>query len=140
MTVVPLGQAESRIVHEARGTVREVGDRRKHPRWLRFVLELPESFGHPGPSNVVSRQALVRHRPARLAPFDEVHDPRRIATVTIVVPGEQVSEVVEGQLLRIPYARREDFELGTVGVHPKDRASPGPSDGSIREPSAIGRE
>ena len=52
-------------------------------------------------------------------------EPCLIATVGIVVDGEQVAEIVEGELLRIAEARGEELEAGAVGMATKHGATAG---------------
>ena len=51
-----------------------------------------------------------------------MHPALAIAVIAIVVAGEEIAVLVEGQLLGIAQTAREDFEIRPVGFHAKHRA------------------
>jgi hypothetical protein len=54
-----------------------------------------------------------------------VHPPRFVAAIRVVVAREEVAELVESQLLRIPQPRGENFESGSVRLASQDGAGVG---------------
>ena len=131
VVVVAFGQAESGI-RERAGRSLPVGvvERREDPRRLRRVAArdlvvdaelvrqrgagLPHRLAQPRPAGA---GALHRQTPAVIAPLDHADDARDIPLVAVVVPGHQVAEPVERQILGIPQAGGEQLEVGAVGVH-----------------------
>ena len=66
---------------------------------------------------------LVLHLPTGVGAFDDVDHAGGVALVGIVVDGERVAEVIEGDLLRITQAEVDDFEVRAVGLEAEDRAA-----------------
>ena len=66
---------------------------------------------------------LVLHLPAGVGAFDDVDHAGGVALVGIIVDGEGVAEVVEGDFLRVTQAEVDDFEVGAVGFETEDRAA-----------------
>ncbi len=124
MIRVAVGQTQSGIVDEAGGTVSDMADRRQHPGGSRRVIGLPQTLGHPGSANVVADERLIGHGPARFAALHEIDQTRPVSPVSVVVPGEEIPVVVEGEFLGIAHPRREDFERRAVRIHPEHRAPP----------------
>ena len=75
---------------------------------------LPYPFLIPRPPAIVAFERLVTHVPTRFAAFYQVHKPRLITTIRVVVPGKEIAVVVEGQLLRISQTMMEDFETRSI--------------------------
>ena len=67
-------------------------------------------------------ERLKRHVPTAVATFDDVDQPRVISLVAVVVGGEQVAELIEGNLLRIAQAAMHNLELRAVGIAAKHRS------------------
>ena len=105
---------------EPRRTASEIPDGRRDVSRLVGVGGMPNLF--PVERTAI-RQVLVRHSPASVAALHDVHPPRLVAAIRVVVAGEQVAEVVERQLLRISQPVREDLEIRTVGVAAEHRAA-----------------
>ena len=61
-------------------------------------------------------EILHRPTPSRVSPRHDMHQARPVATVGVVVAGEAMPEIVEGELLGISQARRHDLETGAVGL------------------------
>ena len=49
-----------------------------------------------------------------------MHEPRPVSAIRVVVDREQIPEIVEGKLLRVPQACCEDLKLGAIGQAAKD--------------------
>ena len=99
-----------------------MGQRRDDPGGLAIVGGVPELFAMP---RAAILHVLKRHVPSRVAPWEDVDEPRLIATVGVVVDGEQVAEIVEGELLRIAQARGDDLEITAVGMAAEDGTAAG---------------
>ena len=117
----PLGESGAGIGRKARRSGPDMGQRRHDPGWLTFVGQLPHSLAVPGPP---VRQVLILHRPARVSSWHDVHEPGLVSTVTVVVDSEQIAEIVEGKLLGISQAGREDLEFRSVGTTAEHGPSP----------------
>ena len=75
-----------------------MGQRRDDPGGLAIVGGVPELFAVP---RAAILHVLKRHVPARVAPWEDMDEPGLVAPVGVVVDGEQIAEIVEGELLRI---------------------------------------
>ena len=67
-------------------------------------------------------QVLIVHPPTGVAAFDDIDPPRAVAAVGVVVAGEEIAVIVEGEFLRIAQARRDDFQVAAIGLAAKDAA------------------
>ena len=76
----------------------------------------------PRPREVRLRNRLIGHVPTAFAAVDDVDQPRVVAFVAVVVVGEQIAVLVEGEFLRIAQAAMDDFELGTVLIAAEHRS------------------
>ena len=99
-----------------------MGQRRDDPGGLAIVGGVPELLAVPGAAIL---DVLKRHVPARVAPREDMDEPGLVAPVGVVVDGEQIAEIVEGQLLRIPQARGHDLEVAAVGMAAEDGTAAG---------------
>jgi hypothetical protein len=115
------GQAGAGIIREAGGAVAEIRDGRDDVGGLAFELRIPEFLGVPRAASG-RLHVLVTDVPTAVAALNEVHPAGAIAAVGIVVAGEKISEVIEGEFLRIAQAAREHFEICAVGFAAEDCA------------------
>ena len=123
VVLVTVRKAEARIEGHARGTVGKVLDGGQVPRrthGVRVVPLPPAALLVPRSALVAAFERLVVHVPARLAAFHDVDDARAVAAVGVVVAGEEVAPLVEGQFLRIPQRMREDLQVRTVRLAAED--------------------
>ena len=126
MLLVALRQrCDAGVVGHAGRPVGDVTARRHHVGGLLVVRQAPDLLGVPRaqPHRVV--HLLVAQPPAAVAALDDVHPARRVAAVGVVVAGEQVAVLVEGQLLRVAQADGHDLQLRAVGVAAQHRAGVG---------------
>ena len=121
MAAIALVQPRARVVGQARGAAREVGDGRHDVGRLAGVGRMPELLRVPRSAQVRAVDPLVRIAPAAVAALDHVDPTRAVAAVGVVVAGPQVAVVVEGQLLRIAQAGGEDLEVGAVELAAQHR-------------------
>ena len=119
---VPLGQAGAGVIHQPRGTIRHVQDRRNGAGRLHscrgcvLAVGMPDVLAVPRPAIV---GVLVVHPPAGVATLDDIHPTGLVAAIGVVVAREQIAEVVERQLLRIAEAEREHLQIAPIQVAPK---------------------
>ena len=113
------------VVGQAGGAVGDVDDRREDVGGLAVPAGMPELLGVPGASRGREVEVLVAHPPAAVAPLDDVDPAGLVAAVGVVVAGEQVAVVVEGEFLRVPQAGGEDLQVRPVGLAAEDRAGVG---------------
>ena len=104
----------ARLVQEAGRTIRVIGDRRgDEERLIGGALGHPHVLLHPAALGLL---ILVLVAPAGVGTFEQVHQAFAfLRLVAVVVDTDHVAEVVEGDLLGVPDAMGEDFEVGTVG-------------------------
>ena len=113
-------QAGAWVGREARRPRAGMRDRRQAPGGLALALGVPDLFAVPRPAVV---EVLKRHLPAHFGTRHEMHDAGLVAGVGVVVDGEQVAEVVEGELLGVSHAPGEDLQVTAVGLAAKHRAA-----------------
>ena len=118
MAAIFLVEARSRIVGQPRRAIRHVRNRRHDVRRLTGMSRVPKLLTIPWATVL---KVLVVHPPPRVGVLREVHPPRLVAAVRVVVAGEQIAEVIECQLLRIAESGAEDLQLGAVQLTAKDR-------------------
>ena len=112
--LITIGKTVPGIHHHpgrARGVVHHG---RQRPSRLPIVTRLPYAFLVPRTSAVLSFEGLVTHVPTGFATFDQIHQPRLVATVGVVVAGEQVAVIVKRKLLRVAQSVVEHLQTGTV--------------------------
>ena len=100
------------IKRKTSGTVREMFNRRQCPRWTHGICCVPlppRVLLAPRPALIRALKRLVVHVPTSLAAFHDVDDARAIAAIRIVVAGEEITPLIEGQFLRISQRMREHF-------------------------------
>ena len=122
MAAVFLGKAGAGIMCETGWAVAEIGEGRDDVGGLIFELGIPEFLGVPWAAAGRRVEMLVTDTPAAIAAFDEMNPSGAIATIGIVVSGEKISEIVEGEFLRIAEAAGEDFEVCAVRFTAQDDA------------------
>ena len=105
------GHAVAHVVDEARWTVGHVVDRHERREWALLVERHPHAFAVPCAAVV---EPLEPDAPAAVGAIDNLHEPRAIAAVAVVVAGQQVAEVVEREFLRVAQAAVHDFEVAAV--------------------------
>ena len=125
-------EARAGIGGEPRGPGSHVSHGRQAEGRLAVRLRVPDLLAVPG---AAIGEVLILHPPAGVGAVEQVHQPRPVAAVGVVVDREQVAEVVEGELLRIPQAGRHDLEPRAVGLAAEHRAAAG-----IRVEAAVVRD
>ena len=128
MAGVAFGHAGAGVVGKAGGALGDVGNGWDDVGGGVGVSDIPNFFGVPGAEGNGEAEMLVADAPAVVAAFDEVQPTRLVAEVGVVVAGEEVAEVVEGEFLRVAEAGGEDFEVAAVGVAAEDGARIGVGD------------
>ena len=131
MTGFGFEEARARVVGQAGRTGADVSGGWDDEGRLGRVLEFPDLLGHPARQRTLLESdravegvhGLVLHLPAGIGAFDDVDHAGGVALVGIVVDGESVTEVVEGDLLRITQAEVDDFEVRAVRFETEDRAA-----------------
>ena len=119
------GQADAGVVAQAGGAGGEMHQRRQDVGRLPLEGGVPEFF--PAPRAAVGK-ILKRHAPAAVSALDDLHESGLVAGVAVVVAGEQVAEVVEGEFLRVAQALVNHFQAAAVGLAPQHRAAVGDHD------------
>ena len=116
-------QADAWVVGHAGGAVAEVGQRGQHIRHAVVVLQVPDLLGVPRATvrlwhrrGVHQRAVLVAAAPAAVATFHNLNPAGLVATVAVVVVGEQVAVVVEGHFLRVAQSTVDDLHVLAVPV------------------------
>ena len=122
--LVALRQRRAAREQEAAGPGADLADRRHDPRRLTRVRKVPQLLREPRAAHCrrCHRHRLIRHVPAAVAVFDHVHEARVVALVAVVVVGEQVAVLVEGEFLGVAQAAHHDFEIGAVRIAAEDAA------------------
>src|SRR5438105_1309158 len=85
-------------------------------------VRMPKFFGVEGSARIGVFHELIAHAPATVAAFHHIHPARLIATVRIIVAREEISVLIENEILRIAQTKGEHFEVGAVGLAAKDTA------------------
>ena len=117
MAAILLVETRAGIVGQPRRAIGHVGHRRDDVRRLTGMSRIPQLLAIPRASVL---KVLVVHPPTGVGMLDEVHPPRTVAAVRVVVAGEQIAEIVERQLLRIAKPRAEDLQLRAIQFAAKD--------------------
>ena len=123
MVLVSVRKSEARIEGHACGAVGEVLDGWQVPRRAHGVGGVPlppAALLVPRSALVAAFERLVVHVPARLAALHDVDDACAVSAVGVVVAGEEVAPLVEGQFLRIPQRMREDLQARAVRLAAED--------------------
>ena len=131
MTGFGFEEARAGVIGQAGRTGADVSGGRDDEGRLGRVLEFPDLLGHPARQralleadrSVESVHGLVLHFPAGVGALDDVDHAGGVALVGIIVDGEGVAEVVEGDLLRVTQAEVDDLEVRAVGFETEDRAA-----------------
>ena len=124
-------EAGARVIGQAGRTGADVSGGRDDEGRLGRILELPDLLGHPAGQRtlleadrtVEGMHGLVLHLPTGIGAFDDVDHAGGVTLVGIVIDGERVAEVIEGNLLGITQAEVDDFEVRAVGFEAEDRAA-----------------
>ncbi len=78
-------------------------------RSLSVEFWVPQFFRVPGAARRGGGDELKSNPPTAVAPFDDVHQPRFITRIGIVIDREQGSVIVECQFLGIAQTAGEDL-------------------------------
>ena len=100
----------------------DIGDGRRQEPGLVLVIGLPLPLRVPGPPGVGPVHVLVVVPPPRVATRDDVDPARLVPTVGVVVPGEEITALVEGELLGVPQTRGVELEVRAVQLAPQHGA------------------
>src|ERR1043166_2527083 len=122
MLVVARGQAGSGVISHASGPGGDVRDRWQVKGGGVRGSHAPEHFRIP---SAHLWQPLPAHAPTVVRTLYDVLPTGLIAAVAVVVAGEQITELVEGELLWIAEADGDDFQLRAVRLAAKDCAGIG---------------
>ena len=115
-------QSGAGIKRDARGAVRDVRDGREDRGVRLRNVEVPHALAVPCAE---LGQELPADAPAVVRALDDVNPPRLVAAVAVIVAGEKIAHVVEGERLRIAQALGEEFQAAAVGPDAIDRAAVG---------------
>ena len=124
-------EAGARVISQARRARGDVGRRRNNEGRLRGILKLPDLLGHPSrkrPLLETNRakegvHGLVLHLPTRIGTLDNIHHAGSVALVRVIVHGEAVTEIIEGDLLRVTQAEVHDLEVRAVRLEAEHGAA-----------------
>ncbi len=120
-----IGQSGAREKGHARRTGGDVRDRGNDVGRLPLEMRIPKFLRVERSARVGAFHELIADAPAAVAAFHHVNPARLIAAVGVVVAGEQVSVLIENQVLRITQAESEHFEFGAVRIAAEDAARVG---------------
>ena len=105
------------------GPVVDVRQRRHDVGRLVRGGQVPELLGVERAAVAQVAAVLVADAPAAVAALDDVHQPAPVAGVAVVVHGEEVAVLVEGQFLRVAQAGGDDLQVRAVRVAAQHRAA-----------------
>ena len=114
-------QAGAGVVDQTARAVANVGDGSQDRGRLAFESRHPQALEIPQPC-IAQRCMLVTHPPARVGPLDHLHPALPVSLIRVVVAGEQIALVVEGQFLGIAQPAMHHLELRSVGLAAEHRA------------------
>ncbi len=126
--VLPLvGERRARVVDHARRTAVVRRHRRHDVRRLAGEARLEHLLVHPDVVAVVLRVGVLAvlpvRAPAAVGSVRDVDETLGLALmIAVVVDADQVAVLVEGELLQVADAGREDLEVRAVGLRAHDRA------------------
>ena len=123
--------ASTRVVSQPRRTGTDVSGRRDDERWLHGVLEFPDLLGHPARRRtlieanltVEGMHGLVLHFPTRVGAFDDVDNAGLVALVGVIIHGDAVTKIVEGDFLGITETEVHDLEIRAIGLEAENGAT-----------------
>ena len=116
MPPVALGQAEAGIVGQTGRAVGNIGHRRHDIGSLAIPGGVPQLLGVPRAQSDRHAVVLVAAAPAAVAAFDDVDPACLVAVIGVVVAGEEIAVLVEGELLGIAQTGRDNLQLRAVGI------------------------
>ena len=125
------GQTRAGIMRDAARAIGQEHDGRDDPVWRLRFARLPEVLGHPRITLFSHRMMLPAHAPAVVAAWHEIMPALAVAHVAVVVAGEKIAVIIEGEFLWIAEAVAENFELGTVALAAKHRTFIGQREGFV---------
>ena len=110
----------ARFMEEPRRAIRIIGDGRGEAQRLAGRPRgLPDVFAHPA---AVQLHVLVLIPPTRVGTLDDIDEPfALLGLVGVVVDPDDITEVIEGDLLDVADARSEDLEARPIGLRAQDR-------------------
>src|SRR5437763_545611 len=111
MVLESRGQARARKVRHARGSAGDVRDRRNDIRRLPLEMWMPELLLVKRPARIRIFHELIADPPAIVPAFNQINPPGFVTAIRIIVAGEQVSILIEHQVLWIAQSVREYFQL-----------------------------
>src|SRR5262249_26527481 len=112
-------QACSRKIRNPRRASGDVGNRRNDICRLTWKRWIPQPFGIERPARIRVLHELEADTPATVAPFNHVNPARLIAAVGVIVARKEIPILIEHQVLRIPQAVSENFQLRTIRITPE---------------------
>src|SRR5262249_58512779 len=89
---------------------------------LSFKVGIPKLLGVERSARVRVLHELIAHAPTAIASLNQIHPARLVAAVGIVIAREQISILIEDQVLRIAQSERKHFQLGTIRVAAENAA------------------
>src|SRR5262249_43426948 len=125
--VVTLRQSGGPVVEAETGRAgAEIGERRHDiGRLLRRPRRMPDLLGVEGSTIAQTAAVLIAGAPAAVAAGDDIGEAHLVAAVAVVVDGEEIAVLIEGEFLRIAQAGGDDFQIGAVEFTTKDSAAIG---------------
>src|SRR5439155_12206304 len=116
VALVALGQAEAGIVGQTGVAVCNKQQTGYDIGSLAVPGGLPQLLGIPRAQSDRHAVVLVAAAPAAVAAFDDVDPACLVAVIGVVVAGEEIAVLVEGELLGIAQAGRDNLQLRAVGI------------------------
>ena len=97
--LVSRGKSKPWIERKTSGAIRKMFNRRQRPCRAHGISSVPlppRVFLTPRPALIRTLKRLVVHIPTSLATFHDVDDARTIASIRIVVAGEEIAPLIKG--------------------------------------------
>ena len=80
------------------------------------MLQMPDRFRVPRAGQIRFWNVLIGHVPATIAAGHNIHQPRIVALVAIVIVGEQVAVLINCELLRISQSLMNAFKFSAIWI------------------------
>ena len=133
MEVLSLGLevTSAGVVSQSGRTRTQVSGGRDDEGRLHRILKLPDLFSHPAGRRtlieanltVEGMHGLVLHFPTGVGAFDDVDNAGLVALVGVIIDGDAVTKIIEGDFLRITQAEVHDLEIRSIRLKAEDGAT-----------------